>query len=118
MAAALKSDLPEVIQSMRITGGGTLFVTYQDKSFNEENTSFADTNVFNMLSIDLLLGDVDHALQETNSVVISDKVAQKYFGTVDDAFGEVIDIANEPIIVKGVIDNITQKSHTFFILHV
>ena len=53
LSAALKADFPEVIQSMRITGGGTLFVTYQDKSFNEENTSFADTNVFNMLSIDL-----------------------------------------------------------------
>ncbi|PLX11368.1 MAG: hypothetical protein C0597_15190 [Marinilabiliales bacterium] len=114
LAAALKADFPEVVQSMRITGGGTLFVTYQDKSFNEENTSFADTNVFNMLSIDLLRGNVNNALKESNSVVISEKVAQKYFGTINDAIGKVIDIANEPFIVKGVMENMTQNSHIFF----
>ena len=114
LAAALKADFPEVVQSMRITGGVTLFVTYQDKSFNEENTSFADTNVFNMLSIDLLRGNVNNALKESNSVVISEKVAQKYFGTINDAIGKVIDIANEPFIVKGVMENMTQNSHIFF----
>lgn len=114
LAAALKNDFPEVIQSMRITGGGTQFVTYQDKSFNEENTSFADTNVFNMLSIDLLRGDVNDALQDMNSVVISEKIAQKYFGTIDDAMGKVIDIANEPFVVKGVMENLTQNSHIYF----
>jgi putative ABC transport system permease protein len=114
LAAALKSDFPEVLQSMRITGGGTLFVSYQDKNFNEENTAFADTNVFNMLSIDLLRGNSNDALQEVNSVVISEKVAQKYFGSIDDAIGKAIDIANEPFIVKGVMENMTHNSHIYF----
>ena len=114
LAAALKNDFPEVKQSMRITNGGTLFVTYQDKSFNEENTSYADTNVFNMLSIDLLRGNSDDALQEINSVVLSEKIALKYFNSIDDAMGEVIEIANEPFIVKGVMKNMTRNSHIYF----
>lgn len=114
LAAALKNDFPEVKQSMRITNGGTLFVTYQDKSFNEENTSFADTNVFNMLSIDLLRGNSDDALQEINSVVLSEKIAIKYFNSVDDAMGKVLEIANEPFIVKAVMKNMTRNSHIYF----
>lgn len=114
LAAALKNDFPEVKQSMRITGGGTLLVNFNDKSFNEENTAYADTNVFNMLSIELLKGKPENALSGINSVVISEKLAQKYFGTINDAIGNIIDIANEPFTVQGVMENMTRNSHIYF----
>ncbi len=114
LAAALKNDFPEVIQSLRITGGGTRFVTYQDKSFNEENISYADTNVFDMLSIHLLRGNQDVALKEINSVVISKKVAIKYFNSIDEAIGKMLEISNEPYIVSGVMEDISNNSHIYF----
>lgn len=114
LAAALKSDFPEVIQSMRITGGGTLLVNYKDKSFNEEYTCFADTNVFNMLSISLLRGNSHEALKDINSVVLSEKLAVKYFNSIDDAMGKVIEVANEPYLVTGIMENISKNSHIYF----
>jgi len=114
LAGALKSDFPEVKQSMRITGGGTLFVSYGDKYFNEENTCFADTNVFNFLSIDLLKGNPDNALKEINSVVLSEKLALKYFSSVDEAINKIITIANEPFVVTGIMKDITKNSHIYF----
>jgi len=114
LAAALKSDFPEVKQSMRITGGGTLFVSYGEKHFNEENTCFADTNVFDFLSIDLIKGNPASALKEINSVVLSEKLALKYFSSVDGAINKVINIANEPFVVTGVMKDITQNTHIYF----
>lgn len=114
LAAALKNDFPEVKQSMRITGGGTLYVNYKDAGFNESSTAYADTNVFNMLSIDLLEGDPRNALTEMNAVVLSEKLAKKYFGSPGEAMGKIIDIANKPFTVKGVMEDITKKSHIYF----
>ena len=114
LAAALKNDFPEVKQSMRITGGGTIFVTYQDKSFNEEFTAFADTNVFDMLSLKLLRGNPEVALQGKNTVVISRKLSEKYFGSIDDVVGKVLEIANEPFTVNGVMEDMTNNSHIHF----
>ncbi len=114
LAAALKSDFPEVKQALRITNSGKQLVNYQEKSFNEQFICFADTNIFDMLSIKLLHGNPDNALSEKNSVVLSEKTALKYFDSVDEAVGKVIDIANEPFIVKGVMENITKNSHIYF----
>jgi len=99
---------------MRITGGGTLFVSYGEKHFNEENTCFADTNVFDFLSIDLIKGNPASALKEINSVVLSEKLALKYFSSVDGAINKVINIANEPFVVTGVMKDITQNTHIYF----
>ena len=114
LAEALVTDFPEVTQSMRITRGGTQIVSYKDKSLNEQFTCFADTNVFDMLSINLLHGNPDNALSEKNAVVISEKIALKYFNSADEAVGKVLEIAHEPFIVKGVMENITQNAHIFF----
>ncbi len=114
LAEALKNDFPEVIQSMRITRGGTQLVSYKDVNLNEQYTCFADTNVFDMLSINLLHGNPDNALTEKNAVVLSEKIALKYFNSADEAVGKVIEIAHEPFIVKGVMENITQNAHVYF----
>ncbi len=114
LAAALKSDFPEVKQALRITNSGKQLVNYKEKSFNEQFICFADTNVFDMLSIPLLHGNPDKALSDKNAVVLSEKIALKYFDSVDEAVGKVIDIANEPFIVKGVMENITKNAHIYF----
>ncbi|MEE4198059.1 MAG: ABC transporter permease [Bacteroidales bacterium] len=114
LAEALHNDFPEVEQSLRITRGGTQLVNYQDKSFNEQYICFADSNVFDMLSIELLHGDPQQALTQINAVVISEKIALKYFESIDRAMGKVLEIASEPFIVTGVMENITQNAHIYF----
>ncbi|HSH51717.1 MAG TPA: ABC transporter permease [Bacteroidales bacterium] len=114
LAGALVNDFPEVIKTMRITRGGTQLVSYKDISLNEQFTCFADTNVFDMLSINLLHGNPKNALLEKNAVVISEKIALKYFNSADEAVGKVIEIAYEPFIVKGVMEDITQNVHIYF----
>ncbi|MDY6801888.1 MAG: ABC transporter permease [Bacteroidota bacterium] len=114
LAEALQNDFPEVIQTMRIIRSGTQLVSYKNVNINEQYTCFADTNVFDMLSINLLHGNPDNALTEKNAVVISEKIALKYFNSADEAVGKVIEIAQEPFIVKGVMENITQNAHVYF----
>ena len=64
----------------RPQGGGGLAVRSGEKLFFWENSYFVDPNVFEVFSHDILYGDPKTALQDGNSIAISETVARKYFG--------------------------------------
>jgi putative ABC transport system permease protein len=55
----------------------------KDNDAFKEDLMYADPSIFNMFSINILKGDVNHLLQKRNSLVITDKMAEKYFGSQD-----------------------------------
>jgi putative ABC transport system permease protein len=51
--------------------------------FQEQNVYFADPAIFRQFSISFLKGNSQTALRSFNTVVITDEMARKYFGTAD-----------------------------------
>lgn len=51
-----------------------------DNGFYEEDFLFADSAFFDVFGYELLQGDIETALLEPNSVVLSERMAKKYFG--------------------------------------
>lgn len=51
------------------------------KQFRETHFSYADPNLFDFFGIPLLKGSSDKVLKQSSSIVISQTIAQKYFGT-------------------------------------
>lgn len=86
-------------------------VTHEGRSFFEEDFFYADPSFLGVLDFPLALGDPKTALEKPNSVVISQKIAAKYFGTKN-PLGEVIEIDNKGSLeVSGVLGEIPAKSH-------
>ncbi len=116
VAQTFKADFPEVEDATRIRSYGTPKLIYGDKSFREDDFAFVDSNFFKVFTIPLIKGDAKTALTEPNTVVITNALAQKYFGK-EDPMGKVIsfkDGKNAPCKITGVIDKVPVNSHFHF----
>ncbi len=114
LAEALYNDFPEVIQTMRINSNRRMVTFYQDKSIDLNHSAFADSTVFEMLSVEFLHGNKEEALKKMNSIVLSEKSARLYFTNPEDAMGEIIEINNTGFIVTGIFKNLPQTSTVYF----
>jgi putative ABC transport system permease protein len=123
MANALVADYPEIENAVSLSplwGPGltipTISVKYEDKRFDETGFYSADSTFFKVFSFKLLKGNPATALKESGGVIISEKMALKYFGK-EDALDKMITITYGQDInlkVTGVIENIPQNSHFKF----
>ena len=101
----LYKDYPEVIDYCRyLSIGGIVDVKYKDKQFNERNIILADSSFFDIFGFKLLKGDLKGILTVPRTVILSEKMAQKYFGN-QDPINEIININKNEYQIIGVIEN-------------
>lgn len=117
MGATLKKDYPQVEEYVRFYAPGNVVrIKKGNEYIRETNTVFADSTLFNVFTLPAIEGDTKTALNEPNTVVITERAAKKYFGTTD-AIGKIIETgkaANEIYKVTAVIKNIPKNSHFNF----
>ncbi len=113
MAATLVQEFPEVATAARFWQNQRVLISYEDKRFYEE-FNWTDSTVFTMLSFPLVQGDPKTALAQPNTLVISEALAQKYFGS-ENPMGKVLRYDNRvDYKVTGVMKNIPSQSHFRF----
>ncbi|MTI23655.1 ABC transporter permease, partial [Fulvivirga kasyanovii] len=79
-----------------------------------ERGSYVDKDFFNIFSFDLVKGDPEKALDQINSLVISEKLANKYFGN-DNPLGKAIQFnGKEDMLITGVMKDVPHNSHMQF----
>jgi hypothetical protein len=101
-----KESIPEIENSCRITSTGSLLFRRNDKIFYEDKVVAVDSSFFRMFTFPLLEGDSRSVLRDPQSIVISDEMARKYFGS-EDALGKSIEINNsEAFQVAGIMKKI------------
>ena len=80
-----------------------------DKSFPLKGF-WTEPNFFKIFSFDLVKGNPETALQESNSIVLTEIAAQKLFG--DTVLGKtIISKNNTAFVVTGVMRNFPKSSH-------
>src|SRR5688572_7558581 len=113
MAPFIKEKFPEIELASRFTWQVNNLFQHKEKSFYEEGR-YADQDFIEMFSFDLESGDVKTALKEKNSIVISKKMAEKYFGG-EDAVGKLLTMnMKDPFTVTGVFKEIPKNSSLQF----
>ncbi|MCD6065747.1 MAG: FtsX-like permease family protein [Bacteroidetes bacterium] len=78
---AFKKDIPEIEEFMRLQS--TSFNVRSKGEVFEQQAIYVDENFFSVFSFQLLYGNPKTALKELRSLVISETVAEKYFGRTD-----------------------------------
>ena len=107
-------EYPEVEQYCRFRERGSYSVRYEDQSYREENWVFADSSLFDVFSFELVKGDPQKVLTEPNTLVITEAVAKKYFGS-EDPIGKSVTVDNEDLYrISGVMKEIPHNSHFSF----
>lgn len=110
---AIKADYPEVEEFTRLFGGNYL-VQYRDAKFQENNVQFAEPSLFKVFSFKLIKGDVAKALEAPYSVLMTETLAKKYFGSVDAIGKSLLLDGKYPASVTGVMEDVPHNSHIKF----
>ncbi len=118
-AKALQQDFPEVESTLHLFGPNkNSVITYkvsatEIKSFEEDYFMQADSTFFDFFDIELIKGDKKTALALANQVIISEKVAEKYFGK-EDPLGKILGGDEGENKISGVFKNLPDNSHLKF----
>ncbi len=110
----LKNDFPEIEQAVRLIETSGMLVSHGDTYFEEDSFFFAEENVFEVFSLKMIKGDPGTALTDPLTVVISEEMARKYFGS-EDPVGSTMRVEAQGqaagLKVTGVIQSLPHNSH-------
>ncbi|MDB5248991.1 MAG: Macrolide export ATP-binding/permease protein MacB, partial [Segetibacter sp.] len=113
-ATYLKQQYPEVDNTLRLFMTPTKFlVEAGEKSNYEDKGMFVEGAFFNFFPFRFLKGDPNTALEAPMSVVISEDMAKRYFGT-SDAIDKPIYIDKDTFAVKGILAALPGHFHLDF----
>jgi len=121
MAQAMQTELPEVEQTTRLMTFPyieKMLVKYKtptlSRQFFETNGYYVDSNFFQLFTYSFKYGNAAAALNLPNSIVLSDKMAHKFFDR-EDPVGRSVKVSTPfgemDYTIRGVFNDQTSKSH-------
>lgn len=107
-----ESELPEIERITRITERSWSF-KYKDQYINED-ILVVDSDFLDVFTFPLTAGNKKEVFTQSNSIVISQRMSQKYFGE-EDPVGKSILMNNGILLsVTGVLEKLPENSHLKF----
>jgi putative ABC transport system permease protein len=115
LGPAMKGENPDVVNFVRFASAPRkVVVKYGKNIFYENRIVFADPSVFEVFTFPFVEGDPHTVLSGLANVVITENIANKYFGE-EEPVGKTLTIeGTENVVVSGVIKNIPSQSHIQF----
>lgn len=123
-APALKAEYPEVedytrvmpqfLRMGKLVALSCIDEKNEEKIFYEEHIYIVDPSFLTLFSFPLKYGDAGNALTDPSSIVISESVAGKYFGS-ENPIGSILTAdGRRPFKVTGVFEDVPANSHIKF----
>lgn len=109
VAPYAQKEIPEIEKAGRIfyhNFNGQAFVSTDEVKSMEEQFTWADQEMLDILSYNFLQGNKENALSAPNQVILSEAAVKKYFGDMSNVLNEVLVINNDTeLTVSGVFQN-------------
>jgi putative ABC transport system permease protein len=109
LAAHLKKNLPQVEYAGRIQRRNVL-IKKEDKVFYENDFFYVDNDIFNIFTIPFIRGNAEQALINPESIVISQSMANKYFGK-EDPLGRMLSVDSNDFQITGIVRDPPSNTH-------
>ncbi|MFC1564390.1 ABC transporter permease [candidate division KSB1 bacterium] len=115
MAEALRTDYPEVLNSVGLYLIKNSRITYENRSFVERDVHWVDNSFFDIFSTPFISGEAESALTQPFTAVMTEKTAEKYFGDTD-PIDKLIKIRDgeKPYRITGIIKDPPETSHFYY----
>ena len=111
LGPAMKARIPGVEDAVRLQWDSEARIRIGDQTFQEKNFFFAEPTIFDVFSFSMTRGNPSAVLHEPFSAVISETLAEKYFGQ-ENPIGKVFDYHdNHTIQVRGVMRDVPMNTH-------
>jgi putative ABC transport system permease protein len=112
LAPTLMEEYPEVQFATRFNPVDRLLLSSEKKSFYETGL-FADEYFFDVFNFQLIRGDKKGILEKPESIVISSRLAEKFFGN-EDPIGKMLQCSLGILEIAGIVENAPENSHIQF----
>jgi len=112
-APQVKEDYPEVENVTRLFNNGRVLLKYEDNEHNEDRIYIADSTFFEIFTYKPIEGNFDGALDKPNSMVITETMASRYFGS-EPALGKTLQSGDDLYTVTAVMEDVSRNSHVIF----
>ena len=110
LGKTLADSFPDVTSYTRIGFFGNHALKYKDKVYRERRVYTADSNYFNVFSHPLIIGNPKTVLSRPNSIVMTQSVAQKYFGN-ENPVGKILNADSQnSYMVTGLMKDFSPNS--------
>lgn len=110
----LLTDFPEVVAATRIRNFGFPVLRYKDKVFSEEKVYWVDSSFFDVFTVEFVKGNPETALNEPEDIVLTEKMAKKYFGD-ENPVGKLLNAdKRRDYKVTAVVKEFPENSHFHF----
>ena len=110
MAPAMVQELPGVKNACRLTWQQYTLLNLGEKAIYERGF-YADSSIFSMFTVPFVKGTKQNAFQQLHSLVISEKMAAKFFGDQKDIIGKTLRVDNkEEHVITGVFTDLPANS--------
>jgi len=85
-----------------------------EQRFEETNVNFADPELFNIFSFELVSGSLSSALSKPYTVVLNEEIARKYFNSTDVIGKNILMEGSHSFQVIAVVKDFPENSHAHF----
>lgn len=112
LASDLEKGFSAIEEIVRIDDFSEAFITYEDQQYTEEDVYYVDSTFLDVFSFPLVEGNAQTSLDAPNSVILSQAMAEKYFGSSTSAVGKALTFFDTlSVMVTGVMKNMPRNSH-------
>ena len=118
LAPAAEEELPEVVESVRFTGGGRYDLNYNDNVLKCEAAFRVDPSVFDVFDFKIISEQKTGVLDNPGSIAITETLARKIFGD-ENPIGKTVKLnQTTDLNVTTVLADVPKNSHLQFdLLH-
>lgn len=110
----MRNDFPEIENLFRMLPINTTVTLREDgnedKSFREPNIFISEPEIFDMLEVNLTEGNKAAALEKPGTMVVSEAMAEKYFGSTQ-VQGKTLELFGFPVQITGVYKPFKPQTH-------
>ncbi|MGD1889411.1 MAG: ABC transporter permease [Cyclobacteriaceae bacterium] len=124
MAEALREEFSEIELATQLSAGGSATIKVEQEGqsprlFEEDEIAYVDKYFLQTFDYELLAGQFANLLSTPDEVVITQELADKFFGNeakgeYEQLLGQMLIINQQPFQISGVLENVPRNTNVNF----
>lgn len=114
MGPAMLKDFPEVKTFTRFMCRPKQLLIRDEDRFIMPYVATVDSTFLEVFDFEVLQGDQYTALDNPNSIMITEETALKFFRSIDEGLGKMLNFQGKEYKVTGILKNVPENSHMKF----
>ena len=111
LAKYIRDNVPEIENAIATNEVWHEYLSSDGENvYKERRGIIAPSDIFDMFSFKLIRGNKENVLDEVNSVVLSESMAEKYFPGQDAMGKTIFDEQKQELLVTGIMQDIPEQS--------